>query len=361
MRQVGEALRLWEHFLALKPDALRERFACLPEPARSALAAARAGAESFRPDPNYLSFLDPDFPDALRALYDPPHGLYLRGSRQALGLPRPWIAVVGTRRASSYALNHCAQLIQEMKDFSPVIVSGLALGIDGMAHRAALAEGLATFGVLGSSVEDIYPARHRPLARAMLREGLLLSEVPAGMEVAPWNFPKRNRIIAALADVVVVVEAPEKSGALLTADFALELGKEIYVVPGPADSDRNRGGHRLIQQGAKLLMEAREIFVDLGLASPLEVKAKAPTVPSGETAPVLEEGLAKMGDCERKLLEIIGFTPCHIDKITDMSHLPSPRVTGLLVQLGLQGLVEALPGNYFQLRPLGREWLSKPE
>jgi len=361
LRQIVAALGTWKNFLSLDSTQIADRFAFLAPKARSTLVEARSRAESFRACGYYISCFDAEYPERLAALYDPPSGFYYRGKLEIICSKDPWIAVVGTRRASPYALNHCAQLIARMKVFAPVIVSGLALGIDGMAHRAALANDLKTVAVLGSSVETIYPSRHRDLARALLKDGLLISELPAGIAVAAWHFPKRNRIIAALADAVVVVEAPEKSGALLTADFALDLGKEIYVVPGPADGERNRGGHRLIQQGAKLLVDPEEIFRDLGLPisplSPEKVVSKAevslPLFPETARPP--------LGDMERKLLEIIGFTASHIDKITDMSHLPSPRVTGLLVQMSLKGLVVSLPGGFFELGTFGREWLSKTE
>jgi len=271
------------------------------------------------------------------------------------------VALVGTRRASRYALEICGRLVAEMKAFAPVIVSGLALGVDGMAHRAALSHGLKTVAVLGSSVADIYPARHRDLARRILQEGgLLLSETPPDRAVEPWHFPKRNRLIAALCDAVVVVEAPEKSGALLTADFGLDLGREIYAVPGSIEDGRNRGAHRLIQDGAKLLLEGREVFMDLGLAEPRKAE-KGVVAEAGPGLSPPDPPLGPLRGLERKLLEIIAFEPSHIDKITDLSHLPNPQVAGLLMQLCLKGLVEELPGSTFQLRALGRDLLSNPE
>jgi len=349
--RLADKLRLWSSWRSLSEAAILQGFPFLSLAARQALLAAKREGTPFAAAENFISFLDPRYPARLRQLFDPPCGLYYRGEWQALEGAPIWIAMVGTRRASSYALNYCGQLIRKMKGFQPVIVSGMALGIDGMAHRSALAEGLRTVGVLGSSVDAIYPARHRDLAREVIRQGLLLSEYPSGTLPEQWHFPERNRLIAALSDVVIIVEAPEKSGALITADFALELGKEIYVVPGPADSDRNRGGHRWIQQGAKLLVDAEEIFLDRGWTRSkpncgiLEEKSADEAANYGRPLP------AALGDSERKLLEMIDFEALHIDKIVDMSHLPTPRVMGLLIQLSLQGLVEELPGAIFRRKP----------
>lgn len=357
-----EQLGSWERFLKTSQGQLLSMLPRLSEGPRQAFITALARRSDFIASPNFVSYKDPRYPERLHHLSDPPSGFFFRGGLEVFQRPRPWVGLVGTRMASPYALEVCARLVAQMKEFDPVIVSGLALGVDGMAHRAALGQGLKTLAVLGGSVEAIYPARHRELARRILQdEGLLISERASGTKVEKWHFPERNRLIAALCDAVVVVEAPEKSGALLTADFALDLGRELYAVPGAIDSDRNRGGHRLIQDGARLLLHGREIFVDLGLAKPRpeSPKVSGPIDPLGSKSepdwpPTLEPP-------ERKLLEIIAFEPCHIDKIADMGHLPNPQVSGLLVQLSLKGLVEELPGQYFQLRALGRELLSNPE
>ncbi|MCE9626115.1 MAG: DNA-processing protein DprA [Deltaproteobacteria bacterium] len=349
--RMADKLRHWRAWEGLSEAAILKSFPFLSQNARQALVAAKRGRISFSPSANFVSFLDPRYPPRLRQLYDPPCGLYYGGDWEVFREGALWIAMVGTRRASSYALSHCGQIIRKMKDFKPVIVSGMALGIDGMAHRSALAQELKTVGVLGSSVDEIYPMRHRELAKEVARQGLLLSEYPAGTAPEHWHFPERNRLIAALSDVVVIIEAPEKSGALITADFALELGREVYVVPGPADSDRNRGGHRWIQQGAKLLMDAEEIFLDRGWAGPKENCGNVRGASVGEAAGSGSTMPAGLGDSERKLLEMIDFEALHIDKMVDMSHLPTPRVLGILMQLSLRGLVEELPGAVFRRKP----------
>ncbi|HCU23552.1 MAG TPA: DNA-protecting protein DprA [Deltaproteobacteria bacterium] len=273
------------------------------------------------------------YPPRLKQLSSPPQKLYYCGDLNLLQATGTWIGIVGTRRASEYGLRVCASLVAGLKSIGPIIVSGMAMGIDGMAHQAALDHGLKTVGVLGSSLDRIYPARNLWLRDRLLeKQGLLLTELEAGTEFRPWHFPKRNRLIAALSQILVVIEAPEKSGALITAHHALELGREIYVVPGPIDSPQHRGGHRLIQQGARLLMDFQDILQDLGWTP----QAAPPSKP-----------LPPLGTNEAKLLEIIGKIPHHLDNIVAISHLPLPLVTGLLMRLSLQGLIEELPGNRF--------------
>lgn len=311
-------------------------------------------ARSFAKD--YLSFRDPRFPAKLERLADPPCGFYFRGNLECLNRAGPWIGIVGTRQASVEALHYCHRLVAALRPCSPLIVSGLAVGIDGAAHRAALDQGLLTVGVLGSSLDRIYPPRHRNLAREMLSQGLILSEFAPRTPIKAWNFPQRNRLIAALSDLLVVVEAPEKSGALISADFGLDLGIDIYVVPGSVDSPRNRGGHRLIQQGAKLLMDPEEILVDLGF----KPQASNPS-PGIQPIEALKQdpSFDRVSDLEQKLLKIIGFQPAHIDKITAMSHLATPQVIGLLQGLVLEGWLEEMPGKCFGLHPARRELLAK--
>lgn len=360
--RIAEYFRSWENFQKFRPERLAQIFPYLSEKALAGLSRILTLPKDPDASSNFVSFLDNRYPPKLRHLSDPPCGLFFRGSWEIFQQARPWVAVVGTRQASRYALEVCARLIGQMKAFDPVIVSGLALGVDGMAHRASLTYALKTVSVLGSNLQSIYPAVHRDLARQIEKDGLLLSECLPDAPLERWHFPQRNRVIAALSDAVVVVEAPEKSGALLTADFALDLGRGVYVVPGPIEDDRNRGGHRLIQEGAQLLLDGRDIFVDLGLAKPLAkmgAKASGGSTPS-EAKPELLSPI-ELGAEERNLLEVMGFGPSHIDKIADMSDLPNPQVAGLLMQLSLKGLVEELPGQFFDLKALGREWLSKAQ
>ncbi len=290
---------------------------------------------------NYFSFLDAIFPQCLNHLYDPPCGLYYLGDLQLLHHRGPWIGVVGTRYASQYAFKACEQIVMGLKPFDPVIVSGMAIGVDGKAHESALEFGIKTVGVLGTPLDQIYPPDHEDLFFRMRQQGLLLSEMPSGSELGPWNFPKRNRIIAGLVDTIIVVEAPEKSGALITAKFALDLGKEIYVVPGPIDSIKNLGGHRLIQEGANLLIDPKEIMVRRGLATQesSKVSAKIPQRDPGN----------ELNAEQTKIFHLLKKGPQHIDNLVDLGQLPAPQISSLLMELCLKGWVQELPGKVFEI------------
>ncbi len=291
------------------------------------------------PPPRFFSYLDAIFPDKLNHLHDPPCGLYYQGLLDLLHLPRPWIGVVGTRRASHYGLKMCERLIRRLAPFKPVIVSGMAKGIDGRAHETALNLGLSSIGVLGSPIHMVYPPSHGRLFAAMIARGLLLSEIAPEAPQGPWRFPERNRLIAALADALVVVEAPVKSGALLTAREALDLGREIFVVPGAMDNELNLGGHRLIQDGAHLLTDPLEILEALKIIkSARDCPPEPPRIP---IEPASSE--------EKRIVQLLAAGPLHIDKIVELSELAAPLAAGLLTQMELRGLIAALPGKVYEI------------
>lgn len=354
LRQLASQLRSPSELFVKSDAAIEKRWGRWPDPTLQVLQKLRRQSVGFAED--FLSFRDPRFPSKLERLADAPCGFYFRGDLQWLQHAGPWIGVVGTRHASTEALRFCETLVDGLKSCRPMIVSGLAEGIDGAAHRAALHYGLPTLGVLGTSIDRIYPFRNRPLAREMIEHGLILSEFPPQTKTSAWHFPQRNRLIAALSDLLIIVEAPEKSGALITADFALDLGIDIYAVPGLATSVQNRGGHRLIQQGARLLMDAEEILVDLGFQKKASTKASARPSKLKREAPV---ELAGLSDQEVKLLKLMGFHPAQIDKIPGMSHLATAELVSLLQGLVLEGWLEEWPGKYFSLNPARRELLSK--
>ncbi len=208
----------------------------------------------------------PGYPPLLAQLHDPPARLWLRGAPAEV-LARPAVAVVGARSCSAYGAQVARTLARELAAAGLVVVSGLARGIDGEAHRGALDAGGATVAVLGCGIDRDYPARHAELARRLVEAGgLVVSEYEPGVEPAPWRFPARNRIIAGLALATVVVEARERSGALITADFALELGREVFAVPGEITSSLAAGTNRLIRQGAAPLLETEDVLDALGIA-----------------------------------------------------------------------------------------------
>lgn len=290
------------------------------------------------PPHEFLSFLHPAFPERLNHLFDPPCGLYGRGLWPILQRRRPWIGVVGTRGASAYALRACAEIVKGFVPYQAVVISGMASGIDACAHETALEYGLPTVGVLGTPLDVVYPRQNAALFRRMSAEALLLSELPSGAAMGPWRFPERNRIIAALCEALVVVEAPRPSGALVTAKCALELGREIFVVPGLME-ERNEGAHRLVQQGAHLLTAPEEIFRSLGYQKKMS---------RAEWRQALIRASGSLAPDDLVLLELLQRGPVSIDKILAQSALPAAATTSRMVALVLQGFVVEHPGKVFE-------------
>ncbi|HVR42561.1 MAG TPA: DNA-processing protein DprA, partial [Thermoanaerobaculia bacterium] len=244
--EIAGALSIRPHEAALVREPLN-----LPE------VAALARAESA----DAIVLGDPDYPPLLAEIADPPLALFARGDRRLLSLPA--LAVVGSRRASTYGLAAARRIARELVRGGVAVVSGLARGIDGAAHRETLEAGGATLAVLGTGVDLAYPPEHRTLRDRILECGLVLSELPPGTPPRREHFPVRNRIIAGLAHGVVVVEAGAKSGSLITARLALEGGREVFAVPGSIFSQTSEGGHRLIQDGAKLLHSMDDLWNEL--------------------------------------------------------------------------------------------------
>ncbi len=227
----------------------------LDEAAAQLSRAARLGVSA-------VTLVDPQFPALLAAIPDPPPILWIRGEPATLSAPA--IAIVGSRTATPHGLSLAAKLSADLAAAGFVIVSGLARGVDSAAHAAALSVRGKTIGVLGCGIDRIYPAEHRDLARNMEHAGAVVSEYPPGVPPLPHHFPLRNRIISGLSTAVVVVEAPEKSGALITAATALEQGRDVMAVPGPTTGGRNRGGHLLIRDGARVVESADDVLQELG-------------------------------------------------------------------------------------------------
>ena len=208
---------------------------------------------------------DHSFPSWLAAIHDPPARLFLRGSADAAQLDKPAIALVGARACSSYGRSVTRSLARDLAAAGLVVVSGMARGIDGEAHRGALDAGGVTVAVLGCGVDRDYPAAHSELARRICESGLVISEYEPGVEPAPWRFPARNRIIAGLCRATVVVEARERSGALITADFALEEGREVLAVPGEITSSLSAGTNALLRLGATPVTCAADVLEVFGI------------------------------------------------------------------------------------------------
>jgi DNA processing protein len=244
--------------------------------------------------PQRIRLRDPTFPALLAAIHDPPAALWLRGNGNADLLGRPAVAVVGARSCSSYGRSVARSLARELAAGGLVVVSGMARGIDGEAHRGALEASGQTVAVLGSGIDRDYPAAHAELARRICELGLVVSEYEPGVEPAPWRFPARNRIIAGLCKATVVVEARERSGALITADFALEEGREVLAVPGEITSALSAGTNALLRLGATPVTGPEDVLELFELAPR---KAAEPTLgePAGLLLKLLGEG-ALTGD-----------------------------------------------------------------
>lgn len=274
--------------------------------------------------------LDERYPPALRTLDPRPATLFVVGDDSAL--ERRAVAIVGTRRASGYGLATAAEMADELARAEMVVVSGLALGIDGAAHRAAVAAGGRTVAVLPSPIDRIYPPRHRTLAREIVRSGgALVSEVAIGAPVGRPDFARRNRIIAGLAEAVVVVEAPDRSGALLSAAAAISIGRELYAVPGPIGAMASRGTNRLIADNdAVIVTSVGSLMRQIGVAR-------------GETAPVSGSLSEVEGQVLRHLLERSGS----IEELVDRTGHPPASVASALTLLEARGLVNPFGGATF--------------
>ncbi len=269
------------------------------------------------------------YPPLLAQLHDPPKRLHLRGGAAPEVLGEAAVAVVGARSASPYGAQIARMLGRELSAAGLVVVSGMARGIDADAHRGALDAGGRTVAVLGCGIDRDYPARHAELARRIAKDGLIVSEYPPGVEPAPWRFPARNRIIAGLALATVVVEARERSGALITADFALELGREVFAVPGEITSALSAGTNRLIRQGAAPLLGADDVLDALGIEPP-----SAARVTSAVSEPA------------RRVLGLLADQPRGADELTRITSLGAADVAAALVELELGGLAYEADGRY---------------
>jgi DNA processing protein len=270
---------------------------------------------------------EPAFPARLRAIHDPPPGLFARGSAELDLLARPSVAVVGARACSPYGAEVATSLARELARAGVLVVSGMARGVDAAAHRGALQAG-ATVAVLGCGVDRDYPRAHAQLAAQIAATGLILSEYPPGVEPAPWRFPARNRIVAGLARATVVVEARERSGALITADLALDEGRDVLAVPGEITSHLSDGTNALLRLGAIPVTCAADVLEVLGLD---------PAPPPAPAA--LEPRLAVVHAA-------VVDAPAAVDQLVRRTGLGAGHVAAALAELELRGLVIQAAGLY---------------
>lgn len=288
------------------------------------------------PGHHLLVWSDPDYPPLLREIPDPPVVIYIVGNRRLLSHPQ--LAIVGSRNPTPMGRENARAFARSLAGAGLAITSGLALGVDGAAHRGALEVDGKTIAVAGTGLDRVYPARHRDLAHQIVKQGALVSEFPLGTPPLPENFPVRNRIISGLSLGTLVVEAALRSGSLITARLATEQGREVFAIPGSIHSPQARGCHALIRQGAKLVEDAQDVLEELGPLASLALQT-GPEIPVSEAQP---------DSAMSVLLEHIGHDPVTIDALIERSGLTSDAVSSMLLQMELNGLVSSCPGGKVQ-------------
>lgn len=281
----------------------------------------------------FLIWDDPEYPARLKEIDYPPAVLYVWGTLAAED--EVAVAIVGTRRASPYGREVAREIASVLAASGVTIVSGLARGVDGIAHRAALDAGGRTVAVLGSGLDQVYPPEHRKMAELIAGAGAVVSDYPIGTRPEGGNFPPRNRIITGLSMAVVVVEAGESSGALISADFAAEQGRDVFAVPGRINESRSRGTNKLIAAGAFPLLSPQDVLEALNLEMVAMQEVASRNLPAD---PV-----------ERALIQALGDHPLHIDELSRVSGLPAASISASLAMLELKGRVRQVGGMHFVL------------
>lgn len=333
--------------LGMTPDSLRALG--LPPATRQALTAWRA--QGLEPTTRQrlahaqqqcehlgirvIHWCHPEYPEPLRHIHGPPPVLYCRGDIAALD--RPCLAMVGSRHASRDGLNHAHRFAHALAAGGFSVVSGLALGIDGAAHKGALASGGTTVGILANGVDRPYPRRHEALASDLLQTGgLLVSERPPGTPARAHLFPQRNRLISGLCRGVVVVEAGLRSGSLITARLAMEQGREVFAIPGSIHQPSVRGCHRLIREGAVLVETVEDIVSELGVWESL----------SSQTEPQAATASTHLDEASRRVLEAVTYEPVDSDSLCRATGMAAADLLQAMLLLEMEGLVESTSGGY---------------
>jgi DNA processing protein len=287
-------------------------------------------------DNRIITLADTAYPKVLFDQPDPPVLLYAKGRIDLLNAPA--LAIVGSRNATKQGEANAEAFAETLSAAGITVVSGMALGIDAAAHRGALKSSASTIAVIGTGPDRIYPARNQDLARAIAEKGLLISEFPVGTPPLANNFPRRNRLIAGLGLGCLVVEAAQRSGSLITARLAAEMGREVFAIPGSIHSPLSRGCHALIRQGAKLVESAQDILEELRWET---------TVSPAKSAD------SACNERETALLQLIGHDPVTVDTLIERSGLTADAVLAMLMALELDGHVAQLPGALYQRLFLG--------
>ncbi|MBU0683297.1 MAG: DNA-processing protein DprA [Candidatus Omnitrophica bacterium] len=287
-----------------------------------------------------LCLKDKEYSCNLKSIYDPPAVLYCKGD--FLDADINAVAIVGSRRCSLYGQKMAKSLAADLAKKGITVVSGMARGIDIAAHRGALEAGGRTIAVMGSGFRHIYPVEAKPLIEEICHSGAVITEYSSETHPLRQNFPRRNRIVSGLVKAVVVVEAAERSGAMITVDFALEQGREVFAVPGRVDSYAANGSNKLIQDGAKLVMSAEDILNELNLEKIDAIKRS--------DKEVTVEVLNKLDNEERMVLDLISIEKnAHIDDILEQTNLDPGRVHAAILKMQMKRLIKEIPGKYFAL------------
>ncbi len=290
-----------------------------------------------------LTLNTPGYPQRLTDLTDPPLVLYVRGDPDVLHTPQ--LAIVGSRTPTPSAQETAVAFAQHLTQSGITVTSGLADGIDGAAHRGAIKGAGFTVAIVGTGLDRVYPAKHRDLAYDIAENGALVSEFPIGVPVRAENFPRRNRLIAALSLGTLVVEAATRSGSLITAKQAMELGREVMAMPGSIHNPLARGCHKLIRDGAKLIETSDDILVEIG--PHIEYQFCAQNESNSSNLSETYESQTEP-DSDRQLLDIMDFHPQPIDTLSERSGLTAPEVASMLLRLELQGKVKPSGGSRYE-------------
>lgn len=286
-----------------------------------------------------LTLSDEQYPLHLRQIFAPPPILFYRGDITQCHAPT--IAIVGSRSFTAYGRNIATQLAHELSNLGVTIVSGMALGIDTHAHTGVLQNNGATAAILGSSLDHPYPSQNLQLYKRICESGVAISEFPMGTKPEAHHFPRRNRIISGLSLGTVVVEAGQRSGALITAQYALEQNREVFAVPGPINSGRSIGTHQLIQQGAQLILKAEDIVTEI---------QRHVTLPNSVIKPTSQTELQLEGDAQKVWDHLPSTEPIQLNDLARVLNLPTPETQNILLTLELEGLIEQLPGLFYTRR-----------
>lgn len=325
---------------------------------RSRLSPQKLLEEHAAKNPNFWTPADTDYPRLLQEIPSPPPLLYYRGvvnSQENQGIT-PTVGIVGTRSPSEYGRRWTRKISAALAKSGFTIVSGLAAGIDTEAHRACLNAGGRTIAVFGTGVDRVYPKENKGLAQEILNRGLVISEYPAGTGPNSRHFPQRNRIVAGLSRAVLIMEAPQKSGALITADIASDFGRDVYVLPARLDDDKSHGCLKLINGGAEVIPVEMERLLEMLGAMPALDRVKESveqlslfeSEPSALPAPPMSPSIADLEPELARVFEAIAFEETTFDAIVQEADLPASSVSSALLQLELLGLVTQLPGMRYQ-------------